>query len=853
MLKSIFFNLSRLLLAFLLIGSFILENLSLPLYKDCGLAIAQGQNLIFYDPLSSLTSITANSGTSSGLTFTGDTTRIGALVGVSDTLNYPAINKIDPMKGTIEFWLQPQWNGNNVGLKTFFTANFNANHSLNVSLFTVGGMAQYVRIELYNTAIPNFPYLRVYTENIPIVSWKAKQWHKIQVFWDFTLPEGQQYLTGKVDGCYFNYNGSSDKIPYIPEQSLDSNAKIYLGQHPSAPAKYNADAILSEVKIYNESLLPVIPYPLNTYNPWKPDTDLPIRNLFANDGFCSPFENNKLMPTDAPKLSDTISPGEKVLFFQKPAFVAVYEGTVPDAAEIKGAMNYVAAPGQFVDLFFNVYARDNLTNVKLTYSDFKGAKSKGTTTITIPKTNLDLRVVRNWFQFGGELPRYVPELLVHNDQIPLETVTPPNPLYLVKNGANSSWFIPSMPILDYVQTKMTQYTSKQFVMIVKVPDNTPPGIYTGVVALQADGISQKQLTLSLEVLPFSLRDTGKKYMINWGSATPDIISQLMPRDWETEIRREFQDLKDHGINGIVFYGGIDASNPVKNQKLLSLAVQYGFEDAIVYIYSTQANQAERITWDVKELIEDYGFRAYFWGVDEVSVNYLASEHIVKSQWIHSLGAKVATSTGKDFSDALDDPIDALYTSSPPGTYEPLDWPLLSVTGGPTCAFFDGLMKGTMIKPPGKTWSYYWQCNQEDPRVSRRFAGYHLMVTDLDGISPHMYMASAMDCYNEFNRGFSQSYTVYPTREGVIPTIQWEALRAGINDGKYVATWQYYKNLAAKVNPTMAKDSETVVNGILAHYKFSDPDPNRVPIDIAQFETDLQTIIQEIKKLMPYAR
>jgi hypothetical protein len=325
----------------------------------------------------------------------------------------------------------------------------------------------------------------------------------------------------------------------------------------------------------------------------------------------------------------------------------------------------------------------------------------------------------------------------------------------------------------------------------------------------------------------------------------------MPRDWETEIRREFQDLKEHGINGIVFYGGIDASDPVKNQKLLSLAVEYGFEDAIVYIYSTQANQEQKISLDIKGLIEDYGFRPYFWGVDEVGVNYMAQEHILKSQWIHSLGAKVATSTTKDFSDALDDPIDALYNSFPPGTYEPMDWPILNVTVGSNGAFFDGLMKGTMIKSPGKTWSYYWQSSQEDPRISRRFAGYHLIVTGLDGISPHEYMGSSADCFNEFRRRFSQCFTVYPSREGVIPTIQWEALRAGINDGKYVATWQYYKDLAAKVNPTVAQDSEKVVEGILAHYKFSDFDPNRVPIDIEQFETDLQTIIQEIKKLMAY--
>jgi hypothetical protein len=763
---------------------------------------------------------------------------------IKDPVSFSAQNIIDPMKGTIEFWVQPRWDGNNItNHKYLLHISFNHNYSLSVSIFSISSLARYIKIELYNTAIPNFPYLRVYSENYPLVLWKANEWHKIQVFWDLTLPEGQQYITGKVDGHYFKYNGHApkEKIPFIPKQSLDPNARIFIGHDPSKTANFNADAVIANLSIYQQSLLPIFPYPKYTYNPWKPETELPIRRLFENDGFCSPFENHNSAPNDCPKLNSSIKSGEEVLFFQKPAFVAVYEGTVPLQNEIKSEMKYQAAPGSFEDLFFNVYSRVDLNNVTVTYSDFTGPHG------TIFKKNIDLRVVRNWFQGGGELPRYVPELLVHNDQIPLETVTPPNPLFIVNS---KNWFIPSLPILDHVKTKCLRYTSKQFIMIVEIPENMPPGIYTSTATLKANGISGKQLRLNLEVLPFSLRDTEKKYGINYSTQSLDIYAPKLGLPWEVEIRKQLKDIKDHGMNGLVLYG-IDPNESVKNEKLIKLMKEFKFKDLIIYIYTTPNNIKHKIDPKIKDLMIAYGYQPFFWGVDEVGLNYKINEHIQKSQWIHSIGGKVAVSTGKDVVDALDDHNNPVYKSFPASTFEPIDWPIINVTTESTGNYFNDLMYGKTKKILSKIWSYYWQAQQEDPKINRRNAGYHLMLTDLDGISPHTYMAAANDCYNEFNRGFAQCFLVYPSREGPIPTIQWEALRAGITDGKYLATWKYFNEKAGLINPAVAQASELVVKGILAHYKYADFDPTRVPIEIAQFDCDRQTIIKEIIKLLKY--
>ena len=328
----------------------------------------------------------------------------------------------------------------------------------------------------------------------------------------------------------------------------------------------------------------------------------------------------------------------------------------------------------------------------------------------------------------------------------------------------------------------------------------------------------------------------------------DVYCPKFGLHWESEVRKQLKDIREHGFTDLVIYGW-DTEKLAKNEKLLKLAKEFGFNDVIIYIATTPGNLRQKITPKLRDLIVSYGYQPYFWGVDEVGLTHKLKEHIEKSQWIHSIGGKVAANCGKDLVDALDNPDSHVYKSFPAGTYEPIDFPIINVTSGATVKYFQELLSGKVKKNSQKLCSFYWQCNQEDPRVNRRGAGYHLMLTDLDGVFPHMYMAAAMDCYNEFRRGFSQSFVVYPSREGPVPTMEWEALRAGINDGRYLATWKYYKEKVAKSNPGLAQASELVVKGILKHYKYADMSINRVPIDISQFDHDRQTIVDEIKKLI----
>jgi hypothetical protein len=82
-------------------------------------------------------------------------------------------------------------------------------------------------------------------------------------------------------------------------------------------------------------------------------------------------------------------------------------------------------------------------------------------------------------------------------------------------------------------------------------------------------------------------------------------------------------------------------------------------------------------------------------------------------------------------------------------------------------------------------------------------------------------------------------------------MEWEAAREGIKDGKYLATWKYYKDEVANKNPALAQQSETVVNNILEHYRDRVPTTNTglYRNSMAQYEADRKAIIKEIKKIM----
>jgi len=820
-------------------------------------ASAQTATPIFYESFDSFDSITANGGVHSNITLAPGKSGTGALIQANGSLVYPAQNNFNFPKGTIEFWIKPNWDGGidlGAGGKHLLTiyegTNFwSSPHSLILPIVTYSAS---LNQNIQNIIGPTFGYqgnrdrFLQSKEPYSVMQWSPGTWHQVVLFWDFTLPDNadgshNSYLVAKIDGTYT----TCKKVAPVGSEGISGDSRIVIGQD-HVLGRYPAEAVIDELKIYDTSLLPVIPFPEYQYNPFYPSTETTLRNLFKNDGFTANFETYGTDPAECPKLSDSYQPKQKVFFFKKPAFEPVYENCVPQTTEIGTQFNYQAPIGEYITLFFNVYTRVDLNNAKVNYTEFQGTGG------TIPKGNLDLRVVKNWFQAARgasteaeQLPVYLPGLLLHNDQIPLET-----------DQTLSQYKVPSLPLLTQVQTKISQYTAKQFAMIVKVPEGAAPGTYQSAITLSANGLGPQRLTLNLEVLPFSLMDSGKSYTI-WQSIDGDrLYAAAMGLDiWEI-LQKDLTDIKNHGINSVIFYAYNDGAIlppltalQVQSNKVAA-AQQLGFKKAVIYTGTRPETLNQDITDALTGMMMSYGFEPWLYAVDEFGPTNMDYQ-ITKSMAIRGVGGKVVTTSSKANSEALDDPNNPVYGSFPPGTCQPLDWAIY-----PTCdKYLFDLMAKIVQKNPNKIESYYWQCR--DFQLNRYFFGYLPWITGLDGPAIHPYRngGSKGQYYNDFDwSGPTRRFRPYllgaPSTTGPVPTFQWEAVREGILDGKYLATWKYYKDEAAKTYPALAQQSETVVNNILESYTDRARTANTAAhrVSMAQYEADRNTIINEIKNL-----
>jgi len=504
---------------------------------------------IFQESFETLSQIQADGGTASGVTIEPGRSGNGVRIHNSGSLlSFPAAGHLNMQKGTIEFWVKPNWNGNTGGYKSFFSLVRDPANPKVDSLQIFKQLADY-----------NFFSVRFYdhagavAKSVDVgnsVAWKAGEWHRVRLFWDFTLPIAQKYLMIQLDDKYGNYTTTASVGNWNISELFNgfgdmTKARFFLGSQYNGT--WQLDAVIDELKIWDQPILPVTPFPVFNpnsslnFNPNIPSTVDTFRRLYANDGFCTATadETYNNQPNDCPKLADNIAPGKKVVFFQKPAFERVYESYVPKDSEICNQFSGQATPGEYETVFFNIYARVNLANVRVGYTDLQGAKG------TIPKENIDLRVVKNWFQGAAlQLPYYTPELMLHNDQITLSAKQ------LFPGGPYN---IPSIPKLDHVETKIDQFTSRQFAMIIKVPEGVAAGDYTSIISFSADDLPAQTLLMKFTVLPFTLQDNGRMYTL-WYSFEEFGYNGFTESQKWAMTKINFIDIKNHGIDTEFLYG-----------------------------------------------------------------------------------------------------------------------------------------------------------------------------------------------------------------------------------------------------------------------------------------------------------
>ncbi|HOL67737.1 MAG TPA: hypothetical protein PKX93_09805, partial [bacterium] len=547
--------------------------------------------------------------------------------------------------------------------------------------------------------------------------------------------------------------------------------------------------------------------------------------LFAETGLRFDLNVKKIQEEAAKLGPDSPWKNQSFLCYVVPALSPIRRlpDCLPPDGRIDDRLILVGARGEFVPGSFMLTPWQKVARLEVKVSPLIRVSPDGPKAI-IPTENIDIRVVKVWWQTGTGWGSYfgdptrrqlIPELLVHDENLIrvdlnkrenyLRVDYPEGSQYLwvsappeVDDGRFDHHREPvaDSPVLLPVQ--LLPGENKQFWVTIKVPEKIVSGIYQGKLNLIAEGADSGTIQIQLKVLPFNLPEPRTYYDLQkpfysfmYNDCSLYTHLEATAGDWnlaEQKLRAELKNMREHNLyqylqRSIRLFDDRNKKIFIRNLKLVKEA---GFLpplfDAFVSSGSfwfppetteTYQKYLQDATEALKLIEKILGHReVYFFGYDEPGRKTLLAE---RQGWkdLTRLGARIY-STGRTKSHFPLVGYAEHFVNCPENNRESAEkWHLL------------GHRIASYACP---------HTGPENPDLVRRRHGLVLYKANFDGTGNYKYY-DQHKIWNDFAstqfRGFNM---VYPTRTGVIDTIQWEGFRAGIDDIRYATL---LKSLAEK--------------------------------------------------------
>lgn len=460
-----------------------------------------------------------------------------------------------------------------------------------------------------------------------------------------------------------------------------------------------------------------------------------------------------------------------------------YSAPVPNTADNKN-ITVVASPSEYEPASFVLRAGTHqLSNVTLTSHDLVSADNNRR---TIPAKNIDIRVVKPWYQSAQILYRvdpaqtkqFVPELLLHDDS--LVQVDHQRHVNLVRTKPTIR---DALSILPFT---VQACTNKQIWLTIKVPENIPSGHYTGTISITMNRGSarvQDSLDLVVEVLPIHLLKaeyTVGMFYLGW-LTNPKNASFTARSKTKRQMREEFIDMNEHGVDTV----GLDHSYRS------DIGVEHAFnnyrESAQILLNSGFSNNVlAYIDWKVNEAVSQDKYKMKI----ETLAN-LSKSLGFKKLWVYNQDEKNYYKL-----------ISQRHTFE---TVHALDaYNIVAVTNAKTAQRLKGLLDIAVIKHDtpkniisslkagGTTPLAYGMPHSAEERAAttRATYGFRMARRGFAGVFSYTYQSGY--CWDDWAKWGKQKYRpnvmAYPTADKPIPTLQWEGWREAVDDLRYLATY-----------------------------------------------------------------
>ena len=433
-----------------------------------------------------------------------------------------------------------------------------------------------------------------------------------------------------------------------------------------------------------------------------------------------------------------------------------YPTTLPKRGQVTDSLELFASLGEYEPVTFSVRAgTEPAKGVQASIAgDLKGKNGS-----VIPKENVDIRVVERWKRWITTRKRMWMER------------------YLQKRDT----------------VDIPKHTTQRFWLTVHVPEDAAEGIYRSKVLITAGEETLKTLDLEVEVLPFKLM-SGEgmgyfMYLPEWG----------FPRELRTAeyLNKVFVDMREHGMTTASLYmspvvvdGKVDVDKhlpwnfPVagmmdvlRDTKLLGPgvpAIWLGPDTCSPAAWKDVLDESRKRNWPelVLYLQDEPGdeernenARRLFRQVDEFKETYPEYKNV-----------RTTTSLGGKGIEALGHLYDIWITGA----------------GGDQEYLIKQARKANEM---GKLlWSYDCALSPEDAGSARYYFGMWCWKTGMKGAALWAYSSTQNTTetrwdYIEKNLENTelQCSFVWPSADGPIPSVGWEAVREGVDDHKYLST------------------------------------------------------------------
>lgn len=448
---------------------------------------------------------------------------------------------------------------------------------------------------------------------------------------------------------------------------------------------------------------------------------------------------------------------------------------------ISNQISIAASPGEYESASFVIQSQQDIPSLLIQPTDLVG------TTGILPSGNIDIRVVKSWYQGAYDLDvgyhgvYLTPELLLKDDSlVKVEGTAWDNPggnnylkltsgKYVLISQRNDTEYGPAViplterPIRDapaLQPANIHKGLNKQFWITVKVPDTAKAGTYNAEIRLLTGPRLIGRLQLKLQVLPIQLARPYLTYSIYYRGQLKDAGSISSEEKDQTQFTAEMNDLFSHGISNPTVY---TADSLSRLEDILSIRDSIGLSNQPLFFLDSPE------IYDVQSfnnLVHSFGItEIYLYGVDEGS----AEENIAAIDAIHDRGYKAFV--------AINNSTAAASVASS------LD--ILVRSGAPNAS-----LAATYHNYGHKVFSYANpQVGPEYPRTFRLNYGLLLWQKDYDGAMDYAYQHSYGDIWNDFDSAedYRDHVFAYPTMNGVIGTVQWEGYREGVDDVRYLTT------------------------------------------------------------------